>query len=113
MISSTLPRSTDFPARIGGDEFVLLLPSTDVVGAYQVAEKIRLNIKALKLKHEKSSIDKLITISAGVAALSGEELNDVELFKQADRSLYKTKELGRNRTVTYKAANNINSVHRK
>lgn len=103
VISTTLPRSTDFAARFGGEEFVVLLPSTDVFGAYQVAERIRLKIKSLNLKHEKSSIMKMLTISAGVAALSGDGLNPNDLFKQADLALYKAKEDGRNRTNTFKA----------
>jgi len=108
VISTTLPRSTDFAARIGGEEFIVLLPSTDTFGAYQVAERIRLNIKALEIKHEKSRAQKVVSISAGVSSISGHLLSDVELFKQADTALYQAKEQGRNNTVTFKSANNKN-----
>ncbi|MEO1888801.1 MAG: GGDEF domain-containing protein, partial [Cycloclasticus sp.] len=105
VISESLPRSTDFTGRFGGEEFVVLLPSTDTFGAYQVAEKIRLNIKSLEIKHIKSDVKHVITVSAGIAALSGDSLNDIELFKQADTALYQAKEAGRNKSITFKLSN--------
>lgn len=105
VISKSLPRSTDFSGRFGGEEFVVLLPATDTFGAHQVAEKIRLGIKSLGIKHEKSDTDSVITISAGISALSGDCLNDTNLFKQADEALYKAKAAGRNRIDTFNAIN--------
>jgi len=101
VIVNTLPRSTDFAARFGGEEFVVILPATDTFGAYQVAERIRLGIKALGIQHGTSSMEKVVTISAGVATLEGDALNDVSLFKYADIALYKAKEEGKNRTHTF------------
>ncbi|MEO1963427.1 MAG: sensor domain-containing diguanylate cyclase, partial [Cycloclasticus sp.] len=108
VISESLPRSTDFSGRFGGEEFVVLLPSTDIFGAYQVAEKIRLSIKSLEIKHIKSDVKHVITVSAGIAALSGDSLNDIELFKQADTALYQAKEAGRNKSITFKLSNKDN-----
>jgi len=101
VISETLPRSTDFTARFGGEEFVVILPSTDSVGATQVAEKIRINIETLSIQHRTSNIDDIVTVSAGVATLSGNSLNGTDLFKHADIALYKAKEDGKNRTHTF------------
>jgi len=98
VISETLPRSTDFTARFGGEEFIVILPSTDSVGARQVAEKIRINIEALAIKHRTSNIGGVLTVSAGVATLCGSSLNAASLFKHADMALYKAKEEGKNCT---------------
>jgi len=101
VISETLPRSTDFAARFGGEEFVAILPSTNFAGAKQVAEKIRINIEALAIKHQTSKIYDVVTVSAGVAALCGSNLNATRLFKHADTALYKAKEEGKNCTRTF------------
>jgi len=98
VISETLPRSTDFTARFGGEEFVVILPSTDSIGARQVAEKIRANIEALAIKHQTSKTYDVVTVSAGVATLCGGPLNAASLFRRADTALYKAKEEGKNCT---------------
>lgn len=100
-IKETVPRETDITARIGGEEFVVLMPSTNSQGAYQVAENIRTNIKALAIKHKYSEVINIITVSIGVSTLSGILLNEIDLFKQADMALYSAKEAGRNRCKCY------------
>jgi diguanylate cyclase (GGDEF)-like protein/PAS domain S-box-containing protein len=55
-IRDTLPRKTDLAARYGGEEFVVLMPSTNSQGAYQVAEQIRINVKALGIKHHGETV---------------------------------------------------------
>lgn len=104
-IAETLPRDTDFVARFGGEEFVILMPATDVQGAYQVAERIRLYIKALKIPHLYSNGINIITVSIGVAAQSGQQLNEADLLRHADKALYMAKDRGRNQSVVYEHTN--------
>ena len=89
-----LTRSIDGTARIGGEEFVVVLPDTGIDGAIAVAERIRLGIEALRLPTNQG--DLCLTVSAGVAVrLSHESYS--ELFDRADSALYTSKRLGRNR----------------
>ena len=91
---SVLTRTIDGTARIGGEEFVVILPDTDLIGAMAVAERIRMGIQNLILETVKGTLQ--VTISAGVAArYSGETYS--ELFDRADTALYESKRLGRNR----------------
>ena len=83
-------RGLDTIARYGGDEFVLVLPNTDLAGARVVAERCRREIE------ENPWTRGPVTISVGVASL-GDGANDVdELIATADRGLYRAKERGRN-----------------
>jgi len=89
-----LTRTIDGTARIGGEEFVVILPDTDLIGAMAVAERIRMGIQNLILETVKGTLQ--VTISAGVASrYSGETYS--ELFDRADTALYESKRLGRNR----------------
>jgi len=91
---SVLTRTIDGTARIGGEEFVVILPDTDLIGAMAVAERIRMGIQNLILETVKGTLQ--VTISAGVAArYSGETYS--ELYDRADTALYESKRLGRNR----------------
>ncbi|MBV1961197.1 MAG: diguanylate cyclase [Immundisolibacteraceae bacterium] len=100
-ISESLPRKTDLPARFGGEEFVVLLPITDQQAALAVAERIRLGIEAMALRHEYFGPGAVLTVSIGVASLRGSELNEDDLLNHADRALYIAKEAGRNRCQVY------------
>jgi diguanylate cyclase (GGDEF)-like protein len=89
-----LTRSIDGTARIGGEEFVVVLPDTNAGGAKAVAERVRLGIEALRLPTNQGEL--CLTVSAGVAVrLSHESYS--ELFDRADTALYASKRLGRNR----------------
>ena len=89
----SLVREADFCGRFGGEEFIALLPDTDLAGAGVVAEKIRAGIEAIQVPAVKHDI----TISIGVAT-SPEHGVDVEVISRlADRALYAAKEAGRNR----------------
>ena len=89
-----LTRTIDGTARIGGEEFVVILPDTDLIGAMAVAERIRMGIQNLILETVKGTLQ--LTISAGVASRYGGETYS-ELFDRADTALYESKRLGRNR----------------
>ncbi len=89
-------RRIDTPARIGGEEFSLLLPQTDERGAFLVAERLR------RATHRSFADDPLgVTISFGVATYPehGQDLR--ALMRAADRALYAAKDLGKDRTAIY------------
>jgi diguanylate cyclase (GGDEF)-like protein len=89
-------RSDDTVARWGGEEFVVLLPATDLNGALLIAEKIRQRIGAEHFDAFASGLQ--VTVSIGCAEIiSSEELD--ELVARADHALYEAKHLGRNQTV--------------
>lgn len=99
VLSRTIVRKTDFLARYGGEEFVCVLPNTDADNAFIIAEKLRLNVMSLNIPHAYSSVEKIVTISIGVAAkFPTKNLSYVELVEEADKALYKSKESGRNKT---------------
>ena len=84
-------RQVDMFARYGGEEFIVLCPETAAGGALVLAEKIRMAVET----YSYPAVGK-ITISAGVAELSGEETG-AALIKKADEALYLAKNRGRNR----------------
>ena len=90
-------RATDILARYGGEEFVVLLPNTDQEGAFQIAERIRLQVENTQMKTEAGAIN--CTISLGVATCSPECCyNDLKpLLQVADDALLRAKREGRNR----------------
>ena len=91
---SVLTRTIDGTARIGGEEFVVVLPDTNFVDASKVANRIRLGIEELELPTNRGILR--VTISAGVAYRHQDETYS-ELFDRADAALYASKRLGRNR----------------
>lgn len=84
-------RSSDIVARIGGDEFAILLPETSLDAAATVAQRITSGA---------ADEDGLPTISAGVAALRVDQPSGKRLFRDADQAMYAAKKAGRNRAVT-------------
>jgi diguanylate cyclase (GGDEF)-like protein len=86
-------RESDFIGRMGGEEFVMLLPATDGEGALAAAEKIRAAVAKLTVP----GVDRKITVSIGIAVIP-EHAGDADaVLRAADRALYAAKEHGRNR----------------
>jgi len=99
-IQENSKRPGDVCARFGGEEFVLLLPKTDIDGAMLVCEKIRSDVEQLKIPHSNTPTGYL-TVSIGVSALSPEtDENFINFIKKADEALYEAKNLGKNRVVS-------------
>ena len=94
-------RSTDLLAKYGGDEFVIILPQTDKVGAYLAAERLRESVEKQPFPGAETQPQKKITLSIGLASYPEHGLNEEEILNRADKSLYFAKESGRNRTVIY------------
>lgn len=96
LISMNVNRAGDLAARFGGEEFVILLPETDLAGALKIAENVRSSIASALIEHATSPIG-YITVSAGVAAIHAPEKNSYEVaLAEADRLLYFAKSTGRN-----------------
>jgi diguanylate cyclase (GGDEF)-like protein len=95
IITSTI-RASDFAARFGGEEFLVLLPDTDRDAALSVAEKLRSEIEHAELVGIGS-----ITASLGLAVLPADASEPEELLRKADRALYTAKESGRNRVHAF------------
>ena len=104
------PCCANFPAsvlswRYGGEEFVLLFPGSSADKAAALAETIREGIIELQIPHAYSRTHSMVTVSAGVAGcIPCRDMNPEELLSQADVSLYKAKNSGRNQVVTHAAA---------
>jgi diguanylate cyclase (GGDEF)-like protein/PAS domain S-box-containing protein len=99
-ISKVIKRPCDLLARYGGEEFVLVLPQTPLEGAKYLAQQIRLQVEALKIPHQHSSVDLYVTISLGVSScIPHSDFNFEVLIAAADQGLYQAKEMGRNQAV--------------
>ncbi|MBY0463986.1 MAG: GGDEF domain-containing protein [Burkholderiales bacterium] len=92
-------RDTDLVARVGGEEFMVLLPGTSPQAALEVAEKIR-----QRVEHTRQALNSTehiyVSTSVGVAcSAAGKVCSFEELYAQADQALYEAKRLGRNRVA--------------
>jgi diguanylate cyclase (GGDEF)-like protein len=97
--SQTLKRSVDFVARWGGEEFIILLPDTEIDGAAEVAERLRKNVEDSLILTEEGT-ETRITVSIGVNSIVPKEnISPDEFIRKADQALYKAKGAGRNRFV--------------
>ena len=94
-------REIDVVARLGGEEFAALLPSTDLDGAVQLAERIRSAIENQRVRTGDADIN--YTVSIGVASMDTEVSGVDQLLKLADRALYAAKKAGRNRVCQQRA----------
>ncbi len=92
-------RGMDLACRLGGEEFVVIMPDTDIERACQVAERIRGQIASETFDIGKSRQPLKVTASVGVAALERAEDTAEVIFKRADQALYTAKREGRNRVV--------------
>jgi len=90
----------DLPCRFGGEEFVMLLPDTDLDGALDVADGIRRRLATAAIPHDASALSDVITASMGVCAVTPRaDLSPDVLVDAADRALYRAKKAGRDRIV--------------
>jgi len=102
-------RESDAAARIGGEEFAILLPDTDEQGAYLAAERLRAAVQ-----HACAHLPNGVTISVGVATFPQHGREGDSLMRAADGAVYMAKQLGRDRTVLFdpETASALAAVHR-
>lgn len=99
-IRDCLHRPFDLLGRYGGEEFIVLLPETDSLGAMKVAQSIAETLEKIGLRHEVSPTHHQVTVSIGGACCANTMVYSLEeLIKRADRTLYKAKHSGRNRAI--------------
>jgi two-component system cell cycle response regulator len=92
-------RGVDLCCRYGGEEFVVVMPETDLGTAYAAAERIRERIAAQPFPISGRTREIPVTISVGVAGLAGRDDTPAKLIKRADEALYAAKRNGRNRVA--------------
>ncbi len=103
-IKNLLSRKTDFVARYGGEEIVVILPYTPLEKAQIVAKKILQSTLDLNIEHSYSKFNQVLTVSIGITST---KISIENLMDNADKALYKAKNYGRNRFEVY--SNNSSS----
>lgn len=94
-----LTRSSDICIRYGGDEFLVLLPETDLRAARGVADKLRKAVSEYSFQENGSDHVLEITVSMGISSYPHDTIEPDLLLEMADKALYKAKELGKNQVV--------------
>ena len=97
-VMNQVSREQDIVARTGGEEFLLILPGTDIDTALVIAERLRMRVEQMQIEPVG-----LIQVSVGVSASSATNKSSEEVLRQADAALYQAKRLGRNRCEVYSA----------
>ncbi len=91
-------RAIDLPVRFGGEEFLLVMPETDLAAAERIAERIRLHVAGAPFRVMGGEELLTVTISIGVSACLPTDTPD-SLIRRADEAMYEAKSTGRNRVI--------------
>ena len=105
-IMRKISRAIDLPARLGGEEFAILLSGATKNDAMTLAERLRQQVADTVIPHKKGLVR--ITISIGAAALSADDVGGDSVLNHADTALYQAKNAGRNQTRWFDSS--INSL---
>lgn len=100
-------RLTDVLARLGGEEFAVLLPETDIIAATKLAERLRVAVETKPITTPKGGLP--ITVSLGVAQFAPNESGIDSALKRADEALYEAKRTGRNKVLVAKLPSLVRS----
>ena len=107
ILKTTSKRSSDYIARIGGEEFIMILPDADEEHTKAFCEMIRLRVQQLSIEIDAETAVENITFSFGISTMVPSEDMWLHIaFKQADDALYQAKENGRNTVVVYRGDEN-------
>jgi diguanylate cyclase (GGDEF)-like protein len=97
-IKNALKRPGDVLARVGGEEFGIVLPETPAEGAMHVGECVRKAVESLQMEHHESEAAQVVTVSVGVSTATPSHSSRFEtICASADKALYAAKSAGRNR----------------
>ena len=102
-VMSRHSRNIDIPARLGGEEFAFLLPSTGRNEALIMAERLRKEVANIAIPHAKGTVH--ITVSIGAALLSVHDTDSEIVLNRADSAMYMAKESGRNQVCWFDCEN--------
>lgn len=97
LLTHSFSGAGEVPARLGGEEFAVLLPGVDAEHARLAAEQLRIGLAALRLPHVGSPISPWVTLSVGIAELDAGLTHFDQLLQRADQALYRAKSDGRDR----------------
>ena len=96
-LQGSVKRATDLVSRYGGEEFAVILPDTDRIGAVLVGNRILARIREMDIQTEASPVKKFVTVSLGIVAIVPDmDLTPDMMIIAADRALYLAKQSGRN-----------------
>jgi diguanylate cyclase (GGDEF)-like protein len=99
-------RQVDLMVRYGGEEFIIVLPDTDIEGGITVAEKIRQTTAATRIELETGETI-FLTVSLGVTSYPPDSnLNVEEIIQRADEAMYQAKLMGKNQVVVWRKSRN-------
>jgi diguanylate cyclase (GGDEF)-like protein len=99
-MTNLVNRPTDACCRVGGEEFAIILGGTDEAGAITVAERLRLGVMRLRIRHAPEIPFAAMTVSIGLAVEHASSVPTAKsLYERADQALYRAKRTGRNRVV--------------
>ena len=100
ILKLTLQRPGDYPFRLGGEEFGIILSDTDCKNAKMMGERVRANIENLKIEHNGSKVSPILTVSiGGICIVPTIHIGEDALIHTADTNLYAAKQRGRNQVV--------------
>ena len=96
VLNEGVKRTTDLAGRFGGEEFIVMLPDTDHLGACLIADEMRRDLLRKKLRYEEDSLE-CVSLTLGVVSIRGSSITSIEqLLHEADEALYYGKKHGRN-----------------
>ena len=98
LILKNQSRTIDYVCRYGGEEFTIILPQTDKKEAFDIAERLRLDIQKHSFIHEEILPNKRLTVSIGVATCPEDGTTPTDLIRVCDKTLYNAKSKGKNST---------------
>ena len=96
-LNTVFARAGEVVARLGGEEFVVLLPGVDAESAQRSAVRLQQRLAEREIPHEASAVSPLVTLSIGVAGFDRDSMDQFDqLLRRADEALYRAKSQGRN-----------------
>jgi diguanylate cyclase (GGDEF)-like protein len=108
-MSSRVNRPADACCRVGGEEFAIILAPVEDTGALTVAERVRMSVQQLRIRHAPQIDLPGMTVSIGVAVANSANAAAVAtLYQRADQALYRAKAMGRNRVISHSEGRDAN-----